>query len=171
MRKTLLALAAVFGLGGCTQSREMEASFAPPYPETNARDDTFYAMFEGRVPCKANDDDTLKVSLVLYQQRQTKEPTSYWLGVVGCGQSDERAVRQGELRASRGTKEFSDARVFELDGNSIAELRLFWQVTDNVLLPLDESRSPRVGNAAWDYMLSRYDAPYGPRTYHWRIRK
>jgi len=24
---------------------------------------------------------------------------------------------------------------------------------------------PLPGNAAWGYMLSRYDAPYGPRTY------
>ena len=35
----------------------------------------------------------------------------------------------------------------------------------SILLVLDEHMNPRVGNAAWGYMLSRYDAPYGPRTY------
>jgi hypothetical protein len=170
MRIALCALVVVLALGGCVRSREMVATFAPPYPEANEGGEPIYAVFEGRVPCSTDDNDKLKVSLVLYQRRDTKVPVAYWLGVVGCGQGDKSTVRQGALHLSQGTKEFSDARVYELDANSIPELRLLWQVNENILLPLDDNRSPRVGNAAWGYMLSRYGKPYGPRTYHWRNR-
>jgi len=46
-----------------------------------------------------------------------------------------------------------------------SDLRYVWRVSDDVALPLDERMAPRPGNSGWGYMLSRYDAPYGPRTY------
>jgi hypothetical protein len=46
-----------------------------------------------------------------------------------------------------------------------SDLRYVWRVSDDVALPLDERMAPRPGNSGWGYMLGRYDAPYGPRTY------
>ncbi len=39
------------------------------------------------------------------------------------------------------------------------DLRRHWRVSEDVLLPLDASMRPLVGNSAWGYMLSRYAAP------------
>jgi len=55
--------------------------------------------------------------------------------------------------------------VYELDAGAPKDLQRHWRVSEDVLLPLDQSMRPLAGNAAWGYMLSRYDAPYGPRTY------
>jgi hypothetical protein len=103
-----------------------------------------------------------KVALVLYEKESA--PATYWLGVVGTHGND-RTVFKGHWDIRRGVTGYPDALVYALDSNVDGDLRFFWRVDDNIVLPLDERMSPRVGNAAWGYVLSRYDAPYGPRTY------
>ena len=104
-----------------------------------------------------------KVALVLYEKKEA-EPATYWIGVVGTHGND-RTVFQGNWETRHGVTGYPDALVYALDSNVDGDLRFFWRVDDNIVLPLDERMSPKVGNAAWGYVLSRYDAPYGPRTY------
>ena len=59
-------------------------------------------------------------------------------------------------------KGYPEATLYELDANADAALRLYWRVNDEILLPVDEGRTPKAGNAGWGYMLSRNAAPYGP---------
>lgn len=142
-----------------------QTSFPPPYPETNARGDPILAVFEGRVPCPSPDCEKMKVGLVLYYAPDTKAPTTYWLGIVSVGRGNDRIVTQGTWTARRGARDYPDAEVYELDANASPDLRRYWRVNDDVMLPLDQSMSPKAGNSAWGYMLSRYAGPYGPRVY------
>jgi hypothetical protein len=146
------------------QPRRISATFDPPYPEANADGDSIRAVLEGRIPCGMADCARLKVQLVLYESRTEKIPTTYWLGLIGTNGND-RVVRQGTWSVRTGVEGYSEALVYALDDRADETLRYYWRVNDNILLVLDEHMSPRVGNAAWGYMLSRYDAPYGPRTY------
>jgi hypothetical protein len=108
----------------------------------------------------------MKVALVLYRERETDAPTTYWLGSIGVGDgNNDRTVRQGNVKLRQGVEDYPEATVYELDSNADPDLRLYWRVNKDILLPLDEKLSPKVGNAAWGYMLSRYAKPYGPRTY------
>jgi hypothetical protein len=106
----------------------------------------------------------LKVSLVLYANRATSAPSTYWLGVVGAA-GDERVVSEGAWTIHRGVAGYAEAAAYELDAHAPANLKRFWRVSADVLLPLDETMTPMPGDAAWGYMLSRYTEPYGPRTY------
>ena len=165
MRIGILATAFVsLALMGCAVSRDSPRTFDPPYPQMNRDGDPILAVFEGRIPCHLANCQVLKVGLVLYRHRDTKAPSTYWLGVVG-GRGNDRTVTQGTWLERRGTKEYPDAPVYELDSNAGLGFRFFWRVNENILLPLDETMSPKAGNAAWGTMLSRYTEPYGPRTY------
>jgi hypothetical protein len=139
-------------------------TFEPPYPEVNTNGDPILAVFEGRIPCAVTNCEKLKVGLVLYQNREARSPTTYWLGIVGTSGND-RIVTQGTWTTRHGVKEYPDAVVYELDSNTSLDLRFYWRVNEDILLPLDQNMSPKVGNAGWGYMLSRYAEPYGPRTY------
>jgi NlpE-like protein len=161
----IVAVAVTLVLLNNRQPRWISATFDPPYPETNARGDPIRAVLEGRIPC--SDCEKLKVQLVLYENRKEKTPTTYWLGMVGRSGND-RVVIQGSWEIRRGVEGYPEALVYALDQHADEDLRYFWRINDNILLLLDRRMSPKAGNAAWGYMLSRYDAPYGPRTYNYR---
>lgn len=165
------AIAACLLLAGCTHAGMREATFAPAYPEFDRQGDPILGVFGGRIPCQANSDDQIKLTLVLYRNREARSAGSYWMGTVDLCEirhSDTPVETQGSWQLRQGAKDYPGAIVYELDTNARSDLRRFWQINDNILLPLDDSLSPKVGNAAWGYMLSRDTAPYGPKTYHWR---
>jgi len=163
----IVAVAVILVLLNNHQHRRISTTFDPPYPETNANGDPIGAVLEGRIPCSMTDCEKLKVQLVLYENRKEKTPTTYWLGIVGASGND-RVVTQGAWEIRRGVEGYPEALVYALDQHADEDLRYFWRVNDNILLLLDRRMSPKAGDAAWGYMLSRYDAPYGPRTYNYR---
>lgn len=144
-----------------------QTTFDPPYPEVNTNEDPILAVFEGRIPYTGPCDvcEKIKISLVLYQDKETKKPSTYWLGQVVVGEGNDRIVTQGSWILRRGIKGYPSAEVYMLDENTPEELRMYWRVNEDILLPLDKNMAPKVGNSAWGYMLSRYKEPYGPRTY------
>lgn len=145
--------------------RLLTATFDPPYPAADAAGRPLQAVFEGRIPCPLAGCQRLKVQVALYGGAG-EAPASYWLGTIG-GHGDERVVETGAAKARRGVAGYAEALAYELDGASLEGLRRFWRVADDILIPLDAEGRPAAGNAAWGTMLSRYDAPYGPRTYVW----
>jgi len=165
-----LATAAILALGvlgwifGSHRPHLVTASFDPPYPEANSSGDPILAVMEGRIACSIADCKMLKVTLVLYENKKDSAPATYWLGVVGAHGND-RIVTQGSWEVRHGVIGYPDALVYALDEHADKDLRFFWRVNDDILLTLDERMRPKAGNAAWGSMLSRYDAPYGPRTY------
>jgi len=159
----IVALGMLTALSSCA-ARQTTMAFDPPYPEANEDGDPILADFEGRIPCALTGCEKLKVGLVLYQDRRTRTPTTYWLGLIGAAGND-RVVTQGAWAIRRGVKGYPEAVAYELDAAAPADLRRYWRVNEDILLVLDQNLSPKAGNAAWGYMLSRYTEPYGPRTY------
>ena len=154
----------VFSLNQKDYFLKTPTSFLPPYPEANASGDPILAVFEGRIPCAAAECEQMKLGLVLYHNADTKAPTTYWLGLIAVGKGNNRVVTQGTWAIRHGVADYPEAEVYELDANTDLDHRHYWRVNEDILLPLDEKMSPRVGNAAWGFMLSRYAGPYGPRT-------
>jgi NlpE N-terminal domain len=163
----LTATIAVLALVGCAHFNKVQTTFDPPYPEHNANGDSIRAVYEGRIPCGAHDCEQVKIALVLYQNQQTRAPTTYWLGTISVGKGNDRAAQQGTWSISRGVRDYPEALVYVLDANSDPALRYYWRVNKDIVLVLDQTMRPKVGNGAWGYMLSRYSAPYGPRTYRY----
>jgi hypothetical protein len=161
----VMGMAVVAVWGQLSGQRRAPLTFDPPYPEVDAGGAPILAVFEGRIPCFVAHCEKRKVSLVLYQDRATSAPSTYWLGLVGVGLGNTRDVTRGTWETRRGTADYPKAVVYELDARAPDDLHRFWRVSEDVLLPLDESMRPKPGNAAWGFMLSRYTAPYGPRTY------
>ena len=149
------------------QHRLVSATFDPAYPETNANGDPIRAVLEGRIPCSTTDCERLKVQLVLYEHRKKRRPRPIGLGIVGTSGND-RLVTQGTWEIRRRVEGYPEVLVYALDQHADEDVRYFWRVNDNIRLLLDRRMSPKAGNGAWGTMLSRYDAPYGPRTYNFR---
>jgi hypothetical protein len=137
--------------------------FQPPYPEFNASGDPILAVYQGQIPCILKNCEKMKIALVLYHDRASR-PTTYWFGSVAVSDDDDRLVTQGRWTERKGVRGYREAVVYELDSNTPPELRYFWRVNEDIVLPLDPSMSPKVGNASWGYMLSRYAKGYHPRT-------
>jgi len=127
--------------------------FAPPYPARNPAGDPILGVFEGRTPCA--DCEKIKMALVLYENPDSKVPSTYWLARVYGGKSDDRVVTEGTWVKRQGSKGYPDAVVYELDASTPDDLRRYWRVDENILLPLDPDMTPKKGNASWGYMLSR----------------
>ena len=89
-----------------------------------------------------------KVGLVLYQHAATRSPSTYWLGLVGLTGND-RIVIRGTWTIRKGARDFPEAVVYELDAGAPKDLQRHWRVSEDVLLPLDQSMRPLAGNAAW----------------------
>jgi hypothetical protein len=160
---TMLAAGALGWMLTSHRPHLVTESFDPAYPQTNINGAPILAVLEGRIPCATAACSMRKVTLVLYEKKESA-PATYWLAVLGT-HGNERAIFQGQWDTRRGVTGYPDALVYALDTNADGDLRYFWRVDDNIALPLDERMSPKAGNAGWGYMLSRYDAPYGPRTY------
>jgi hypothetical protein len=160
----VIASAGFFALFQRSYFQRAAVTFDPPYPQLNAAGDPILAVFEGRTPCPVANCERLKVGLVLYHDQKESSPTTYWLGLIGTSGND-RLVTSGTWTIRRGVENYPDAVVYELDANAALDLRYYWRVNEDIVLLLDRSMHPRVGNAAWGYMLSRYAEPYGPRTY------
>jgi hypothetical protein len=122
--------------------RLVTTSFDPPYPKTNVRGDPVLAVLEGRIPCATAACNMWKVTLVLYETKQEKAPETYWLGVLGTHGND-RVVFQGNWVIRHGVTGYPDALAYMLDSNTDGDLRFFWRVDDDIVLPLDEGMSPK----------------------------
>jgi hypothetical protein len=166
---TLIVLV-VLALAGCISSDTVQTTFDPLYPERNAHDDPILAVYEGRIVCAFGDCEMMKVTLVLYHNAETKAPTTYWLGFIGVGKGNDGTVTQGTWTLGRGILEYPEAVVYQLDANAHFHLRNYWRVNEDILLALDPTMRPKVGNSAWGSMLSRYAESYGPRTYPYDYR-
>jgi hypothetical protein len=62
-------------------------------------------------------------------------------------------------------QEYPNGLVYALDSHADPSLQYLWRVNNEIVLVLDPNLRPKVGNAAWGFMLSRDCEPYGPRTY------
>jgi hypothetical protein len=140
---------------GCAHSNPVQTTFDPAYPERNGAGDAIVAVFDGRIPCAAPACEMRKVELVLYGRDDGRNPTTYWLGQTRVGMGNGRLVQQGTWAMRRGVQGYPDGLMYALDSSADPSLQYFWRVNDDIVLVLGPNLRPRVGNAAWGFMLSR----------------
>jgi len=138
----------------CISCKKDQAdSLSPWYPETNTNGDSIMGEFGSRIPCA--DCERLKFSLVIYEDAQTKLPTTYMMARVYVGRDENRIINSGNMRIIRGTALDPSHLVYELTSGAPGEFTLFWKVDENILFILDPNRQPKVGDAGYGYALNR----------------
>ena len=160
---TLLVLGVLAFAGGLSSAKG-QTTCDPPSPERNTPGAPLLAVSEGRLAGAVVDGDRMKRRLVLSHQAETTAPTTYGLGVMGGGKGNDGPGTQGPWTRGRGSLACPDAVVSPRDATTPRQLRHSWRVNEDLLLAVDPTRRPQVGNSAWGAMLSRYAEPYGPRT-------
>lgn len=128
-------------------------SLTPWYPETNANGDSVMGEFGSRIPCA--DCERLKFALVIYEDAQTKLPTTYTMARVYVGRDESRIINSGEIRVIHGTALDPAHIVYELTSGAPPDYKWFWKVDENILFILDSNLAPRVGDAGYGYVLNR----------------
>ena len=123
-----------------------------------------FAVFGGRSPCQgiarqlqvAVDAgcSKLKGRLTLFQNPETKAPTTYALEGSLYGQG----AREGTWSVTRGTRTDPDATVYQLSPTNSEPAALLLEGDENVLFFLDEQRSLLVGHSEFSYTLDRWPA-------------
>ena len=134
-------------------------------------------VFQGDTPCgtqaKAllqiasdSDCDQMIWSLVLYQDPQTKAPTTYQLnsayGLSKQGTNDligggTPVVREGSWTITTGTKTDPNAIVYQINPEDPQTTVSFLRVDENLIHVLNSDKTLLVGNGAWAYTLNRMD--------------
>ena len=119
-----------------------------------------YGIFEGRGACQelaavlkkevSPDCFKTKWSLNLYQKPDTQAPTTYVLE----GSFFRQAIRKGNWRIIKGTKEDPDDLVFALEADNQQPIFLL-KGDDNVLFFLDNDKNILTGNEHFNYTLNR----------------
>lgn len=161
----LAAVAAVIILLVVRGGSEPPESFGPWYPLVNQDGDAAVRDFEGHVPCALDDPpDTecqrVKFGIVLYRDA-SGEPTTYLMSIVRVGVGDERETHEGTWSEALGTGLDPEATVYRLETGAPGHLRDYWPIGDDLLFLLDEEGMPRVGDAAYGYVLN--SIPIGQR--------
>lgn len=122
------------------------------FPEMNAAGQPLIAIYEGRVPCNAPGCDKIKVGLGLYG---ADKPESFRLFLVRVDGGNDREAYEGRLILSAGIPDHPGALVLDLGAAAPEPFRSYWQVSADILIPLNAARRPVPGNASWGSMLSR----------------
>ena len=148
--KLLAITLLIFLIASCKKDND---GLTPWYPETNSNGDPVLAVFESRVPCA--DCERLKLSIVIYGNTQTNQPSSYLMSRVYVGKSDDRLTNSGNLLVTLGTSLDPTHTVYQLSSGAPPEFQWFWRVNDDLLFVLDQNLEPRVGDAGYGYVLNR----------------
>ena len=134
-------------------------------------------VFLGDTPCTAQvrplfqipsdaDCDQMIWSLVLYQDPETKIPTTYQLntsyGLSKQGTNDLIGggipiVMEGKWTITSGIKSDPDAIVYEINPDDPQTTVSFLKVNENLVHVLSSEKTLLIGNGAWAYTLNRMD--------------
>lgn len=126
---------------------------APWYSATNANGDSVLAVYESRIPCP--DCERLKFALVIYGNTRTGFPSTYTMARVYVGKNDDRLTNSGNIVVKQGTSLDRTHTVYQLTTGAPTEYRFFWKITKDILFVLDDTLTPRVGDAGQGYALNR----------------
>ena len=170
----LLALT-MLSVSACASANVSSPTSAPsPIPPQGSE---ILSVFQGNTPCSAqarplpqipSDADCEQIiwSLTLYQDPQTKAPTTYQLnssyGVSKQGTNDlvgggTAIVMDGPWTITTGTKSDADATVYQINPADPQTTVFFLKVNENMLHILSSEKNLLVGNGAWSYTLNRMD--------------
>ena len=95
------------------------------------------------------------MSLTQFADSRTNTPTEYPLERIYVGKADDRTVNEGAWQTTLGAPTDADVVVVDLDPTARPELSRFQRVGNDILLILDDTDQPRVGDAQHSFTLSR----------------
>ena len=173
-----LLVLTLLSLSSCT-SLISQTSVPIPTPPQGSE---ILGVFRGNTPCSAQarplpqipsdaECDQMIWSLVLYQDIQTKTPTTYQLnaayGLSKQGTNDlirdgTAIVMDGPWTITTGTKSDPDATVYQLNPDDLGTTVSFLKVGEDMVHVLSSDKTLLVGNGAWAYTLNRMDNPNPP---------
>jgi hypothetical protein len=168
----LLALM-ILSMSACANVNSQISTPSPIPP----RGSEILGVFQGNTPCSAqarplpqipfdSDCEQMIWRLVLYQDPQTKTPTTYQLNsayglpkpntndLVGGGTP---IMMEGTWMITTGTKTDPDATVYQINPDDPQTTVSFLKVNENLLHILNSEKTLLVGNGAWSYTLNRMD--------------
>lgn len=138
------------------QRPETEQKFPPWYPETNQNGDTVYAVYENKLPCFDKGCTKLKFALAIYQNSQTKLPSTYMMARVYVAKDENgRITNSGNISISKSTISDAIITVYNLTTGAPDDFKHFWKINDSLIFILDNNLQPRVGDASYGYVLNR----------------
>jgi len=131
-----------------------------------------FGIFQGRAPCRemvrqleiVPDDDCtkLKLSLTLYRDPVTFQPTVYSFDILGAGDvvqlegnSYRQKVLEGKWAITKGIRSNPAAEVYHLKLGKAGASFFLLKGDGNILFVLDENKEFRVGNEDFSYTLNR----------------
>jgi hypothetical protein len=167
----LLALA-LLSISACAGVRPQNST---PFPVPHGPE--ILGVFRGNTPCGAQprplpqipsdaDCDQMIWNLVLYQDPQTKTPTTFQLnaayGLSKQGTNDligggTPIVMEGKWTITTGTKTDPDGIVYQINPDDHQTTVYFLKVNENLVHVLSSEKTLLVGNGAWSYTLNRMD--------------
>lgn len=120
-----------------------------------------WGVFHGRVPCQAmatkmgldvpSDCEKLKWGFTFYRDPKTHQPTTYaWEGSLY-----RENARKGKWIIIKGTKDFPDATVIQLDPDKPQQSFFLLKGDNNVLFVLDRNKNLMVGGSYLSYTFNR----------------
>jgi hypothetical protein len=120
-----------------------------------------HGYYEGRSPCREisslfnvpKSDECIKIKwqLILHRDPVTQAPTTFALG----GLVWRNPPKTGKWSIVKGTKEDSDAEVYQFDTDDQNGFLSFLKADDNILFFLGKNRELLVGNESFSYTLNR----------------
>lgn len=157
----LIFIGVLIGFAAYSQTKGVENE---PYLTTSSKSipsgKDVYGIFEGRCACQelaqvlkkevSLDCFKTKWGLDLFQNPDTHEPTTYILE----GSFFRQAIRKGNWRIVKGTKEDPNDLVFALEADNQQTIYLL-KGDDNVLFFLDNDKNILTGNDLFNYTLNR----------------
>jgi hypothetical protein len=171
----LLFALTMLSVSACASANVGSPTSAPsPVPPQGSE---ILGVFQGNTPCSAQarplpqipsdvDCEQMIWSLTLYQDPQTKAPTTYQLnsayGVSKQGTNDlvgggTAIVMDGPWTITIGTQSDPQATVYQLNPDDPQTTVSFLKVNENMLHILSSEKTLLVGNGAWAYTLNRMD--------------
>jgi hypothetical protein len=120
----------------------------PPWPATDAGGLPLLGVYEGRLPCATPGCTPIATALALYGRTA---PASFGLRQ---GSGPDWPVT-GPLAIGTGIPRYPEATVLSLGPAAPEALRRLWQVSGDILIPLDLRLQPVPGSADRGTMLSR----------------
>ena len=169
----LLLAFTLLSLSACANVNSQMSTPSPIPPQGSE----ILGSFRGNTPCSAQarplpqipadtDCEQMIWSLVLYQDLQTKAPTTYQLnsayGLAKPNTNDlidggTPILMEGTWTITAGTKSDPEATVYQINPDDPQTTAYFLKVSDNMLHILSSEKTLLVGNGAWSYTLNRMD--------------
>jgi hypothetical protein len=157
-----LAAATGVGIALLTSCANHEAAGAPTtWFSRKAGSDALFGVFESRFPCldqqalERSGCQRVKFGLALFVDPVSRRPTRFEMTRIYVGSDETRLRNEGQWAILKETAADQGKRAIELDEGAPPDFQKFWLLSNDVIIVVDRTGMPRVGDAGYGYAASR----------------